>query len=572
MERSIKLCLVGLNARYTHSNLAIKYLKESVKDLLYVTCFDFTINDIKEKIVRSLIKGSYTHIGLSCYIWNIEEIKELISVIKTIDENIKIIVGGPEVSYSSMIFMEENKKVDYLIVGEGEEVFRELCKYFLGVRKELPKSVLERREGKIIGVPSFALVNNLDKLPLIYKDDSYIEKNKYLYYEASRGCPFNCKFCLSSSTHGVRFKSLEDVKKELDVIRKSDINLVKFIDRSFNFNPNQMDIIKYIIANDDGKITYHMELHPSLVKNEFIELMKTCREDLFQFEIGLQTTNEESAREINRVGRFEDIKDTCRKLSDLGMHVHIDLIAGLPKEDFSSFKKSFNDLYSVKPDKIQLGFLKLLKGSRLRHDEKKYAYKYYEKAPYEVISNKWVSYKDLLTIKLVEDMTERYYNEKYFKNSIDYLIEKFDSPWDFFERLGKYYENKDLIFANIARLDLYNILYDFLLEEGLVSQLLIEKIIYDYYKNGNSRSEKFKLSNYNKKLDKKYVMDLIDKNQELIEKTSQMQAKYILKSALIEQFDTSPFADSMDKELRIFIKKDKKIIDFKLEEARDGIF
>lgn len=537
-----KIALVGLNARYSHSNLAIKYLKESVKDIKSVDIHDFTINDEFEKIIRILLKKEYTHIGFSVYIWNKIEIFKLIKMLKTINPDIKIIVGGPEVSYDGNILMETNANIDYVLSGEGEDSFRHLVSSLEKNENPNHKSILYRDGKDIIGGTALDIIPNVDDLPILYPDGEYLDENKYVYYEASRGCPFRCAFCLSSTTKGVRFKSIDIVLKELDTLLKNKVKLVKFIDRSFNSNPKQMEIINYLIDNDNGLTTFHMELHPSLIKKEFIDLIKLARKDLFQFEVGLQTTNIDTAKEIERVGTYDEINNICSDLIKVGAHIHIDLIAGLPYEDMESFSKSFNDLYKIKPDKIQLGFLKLLKGSKLRIDAEKYNYNFFEDAPYEFISNSWISYREVLRLKAIEDVVERYYNEGFFEKSTEYLIRSnYSSPWEFYRSFSLYWDNNEYMYKNISRVELYNILYDYCMQRHSKDlDIIAELLIYDYYKSGNRKSSKFVLSNFHKNIDKEIIQDLLRENGDLIESRTGIKVTEVLKHSFIEKFNINP--------------------------------
>lgn len=533
----MKIALVGINTKYTHSNLALKYLSEEVKDIHQCRVFDFTINDQKEALIHPLISGNYTHIGFSVYIWNVELVKELIIDIKEINPSIVIFLGGPEVSFESEEFLKESR-ADYLMVGEGETIFKDLVKHFLDKTPLKSPSILYMDQGQVRGSADYAISNII---PPIYKNPTYIEDNKYLYYEASRGCPYKCAFCLSAFYKATYFKDIATVKSELDLIIDKEVKIVKFIDRSFNYNPQFMEILNFIKDKDKGLTTFHFEIHPSLIDDKFIDLVKSSRPELFQFEIGLQTTNEKTAQEIYRAGNFKDIKNLCKSLNESQAHIHMDLIAGLPFEDLSSFKKSFNDLYSLSPEKIQLGFLKLLKGSRLRKLADEYDYKYFHKAPYEVISNKWMSYKDLIFLKAVEEMVERYYNEGYFKSTLTYLIQSYyKEPFDFYGDLASYWKDQGYLYTGKSRISLYNILNDFT-KERWNEAYIKELIIYDYYKAGNNKSSAFDLTNYHKRYDKALVLDLIVSNSDRLLKMG-IDPEKLLKTSVIE---ISPLDENM---------------------------
>lgn len=554
----MKISLVGINARYTHSNLAVKYLYEEVKDLAECEIFDFTINDQKEAIINKLVAGNFDYICFSTYIWNSEMVKELVGDLKTINNEIKIILGGPEVSFDSEKFLLDSG-ADYLIVGEGESVLKDLLENLIkGSSKELV-SVLSNENGKISGDSTYAVAKNI---PCIYMDNKYIEENKYVYYEASRGCPYNCAFCLSSCNQGLRFKDIDLVKMELKTFLEARVDIVKFIDRSFNYNPNQKEIVKFLKDNDNGHTTFHLELHPSLIDDEFIDMINSSRGDLFQFEIGLQTTNEETAREIQRAGKFDDIKDVCKKLVESKAHIHMDLIVGLPYEDVRSFKKSFNDLYSIRPEKIQMGFLKLLKGSKLRDNKDKYNYKFFRNAPYEVISNNWLTYSDIIQLKGIENIVDRYYNEGYFTQTVNYIIEShYPSPWEFFEDMAKYWIEKDILYMSLSRIDIYNILAEFI-KKNWDEDYMYELLIFDYYKNGNNRSVKFILNDYHERYDNKSLVDLIKKNDAYITSLS-LDPNSLLKKSNIEVFNIDDFLRTSEEYYyHFFVKEDGQIIHF----------
>ncbi|WP_425539984.1 B12-binding domain-containing radical SAM protein [Microaceticoccus formicicus] len=572
-----KIALVGLNARYSHSNLAIKYLKESTKDIKTVDIYDFTINDEIEKIIRVLLKQNYSHIGFSVYIWNKQEIFRLIKAIKNINQDTKIIVGGPEVSYDGKSLMVENDNIDYVLSGEGEESFRHLVHSLVNDKDPEHESILFRKDSEILGGTVPGIISNINHIPNLYMDEKYLDENKYVYYEASRGCPFRCAFCLSSTTAGVRFKNIETVLKELETLLNNNVKLVKFIDRSFNSNPKQKEIIQYLIDNDNGITTFHMELHPSLIKEEFIDLIKLARKDLFQFEVGLQTTNIKTAKEIERVGTYDEIHKICSDLIKVGAHIHIDLIAGLPYEDLESFSKSFNDLYNIKPDKIQLGFLKLLKGSRLRIDAGKYNYRFFEDAPYEFISNNWISYSEVLQLKAVEDVVERYYNEGFFSKTTEYLIQSnYKNAWDFYLSLSVYWDNNEYMYNNISRIELYNVLYRYCVQEHPEDlDIIAELLIYDYYKSGNRKSSKFVLSDFHKNIDKETIQELLRENANTIEGRTGIVVTEILKHSIIESFNINPKLDNKtfskefeDKVYIIFVNLQKTVEDIILKLER----
>lgn len=498
----MKLLLTSLNSRYTHQNLAIHYFYNILKEKYDVSLEEYTINDRIENIAYKIYRGGYDLVLFSIYIWNINMSLDLISYLKEIS-NVKIVAGGPEVSFDyEEIFKKSD--IDFLIIGEGEEVIESLLDKIQSNSIINLHGVLYKKDGEVQGNSRYNIVQNTNNIPCIYLRKENINKNKYLYYEVSRGCPYNCKFCLSSTNKGVRVRDKDIVFKELKNILDSKVSIVKFVDRSFNFIPYHYDLIKFLIDNDNNITKFHLEIHPSLISDEFIGLFKKARSSQFQFEIGLQTTNLQTEKEINRVGSFDDIKEGVLKLKETGIHIHMDLIFGLPYETYEIFKKSFNDLYSLKIDKIQLGFLKLLKGSRLREDYKIYNYRFLQDPPYEVISNMWVSIDDVFKMKVIEDVVEKFYNEKNFEYTINQLEEFYNSPFDFFEDFASFWEDKYYL-KNISKSGLYDAFLEFLIKKELDKRDVLDCLRIDYLRN-NNRSQKSLISKYFNILEKNEVL------------------------------------------------------------------
>lgn len=457
----MKIVLAALNSKYIHTNLAIRYLNQYVKDVTPVEIIEFTINQTIDSIVGEIFKRKPDILGISTYIWNIEYTLKISEIIKRIHPETKILLGGPEVSFDGINLLKEHKFIDYIIYGEGEETFRE----FLTNHKLSEIKGLIYRDGvEIIKNPPKTLMHNLGEIPSPYEDIGDEFKNKIVYYESSRGCPFSCKFCLSSTIKGVRYFPIDRVKKDILNLIKSGVRQVKFVDRTFNANKEySMEIMKYIIKLNPENINFHFEVTAHLIDDETLEFLKTPKEGLFQFEIGVQSTNPITIDSIGRVTDFEKLKDVTKQIkNNKNIHQHLDLIAGLPYEDYSSFKKSFNDVYSIKPEKLQLGFLKLLKGSELRENEEQYGFNYLDKPPYEILTNKYMNYSDIYMLKGIEDLVEKYYNEGYFTHSIEFIINNFfNTPFDFYEDFALYFNNMDLNNVSHSRNNLYQILLDY---------------------------------------------------------------------------------------------------------------
>ncbi|EOU1464516.1 TPA: DUF4080 domain-containing protein [Clostridium perfringens] len=474
----MKILLTAINSKYIHSNLAVRYLKAFTKDLDFQGDIkEFSINDRVENILEGIIEEKPDVVAFSCYIWNMEFVNRLAELIKLVDPNIEILYGGPEVSYEGKEFLE-NHEGEYVIVGEGEETFREFVLYKLGEGKiEDIKGLNYKRDGKVFENPKRPEMDmNELVFPYTYEEDI---NNKIVYYEASRGCPFKCKYCLSSVMHGVRFLDVERVKKELKYFMERGLKLVKFVDRTFNCNREYtVELLKYL-SEQDTETRFHFEVAADLLTEEQIEILNNAPKGRFQLEVGVQTTNNEVLHNINRYITYENIKEKVLKVAS-GKNVmqHLDLIAGLPGEDLESFKKSFNDVHAIRPDEIQLGFLKLLKGSSMREEAEKWGIVYSPYAPYEIIRSKDISYEELLLLKKVEAMVDKYYNSCKFNNIIKFFLNIYEKPFDFYYDLAMFFEEKGNFKRSIGNVEYYKILLDFYLEkiggedEGLFKEVL----------------------------------------------------------------------------------------------------
>ncbi|EGS9997921.1 DUF4080 domain-containing protein [Clostridium perfringens] len=474
----MKILLTAINSKYIHSNLAVRYLKAFTKDLDFQGDIkEFSINDRVENILEGIIEEKPDVVAFSCYIWNMEFVNRLAELIKLVDPNIEILYGGPEVSYEGKEFLE-NHEGEYVIVGEGEKTFREFVLYKLGEGKiEDIKGLNYKRDGKVFENPKRPEMDmNELVFPYTYEEDI---NNKIVYYEASRGCPFKCKYCLSSVMHGVRFLDVERVKKELKYFMERGLKLVKFVDRTFNCNREYtVELLKYL-SEQDTETRFHFEVAADLLTEEQIEILNNAPKGRFQLEVGVQTTNNEVLHNINRYITYENIKEKVLKVAT-GKNVmqHLDLIAGLPGEDLESFKKSFNDVHAIRPDEIQLGFLKLLKGSSMREEAEKWGIVYSPYAPYEIIRSKDISYEELLLLKKVEAMVDKYYNSCKFNNVIKFFLNIYEKPFDFYYDLAMFFEEKGNFKRSIGNVEYYKILLDFYLEkiggedEGLFKEVL----------------------------------------------------------------------------------------------------
>lgn len=477
----MKILLTAINSKFIHSNLAVRYLKAFTEDMDYISKIrEFSINDRDEKVLEEIIKEKPDIVAFSTYIWNIEMVKRLSNLIKIVNSDIKILYGGPEVSYDSSNILKELNG-DYLIEGEGEKTYREFVEYTLGERDIKSIRGLYYKEGnEVIGNGNRPLMN-MNEIVFPYKMDENLD-NKIVYYEASRGCPFNCKYCLSSTIHGVRFLDIERVKKELQFFIDKKVKLVKFVDRTFNCNFKFSTAIWEFLINAETNTQFHFEISADILKPQELELLRRAPKDRFQFEVGVQTTNDEVLNRINRFVNFSDIKEKVVELLEIkNIKQHLDLIAGLPGEDIVSFKKSFNDVYSIEPEEIQLGFLKLLRGSSMREEAEEYGMRYSPYPPYEIIATNDISYDELLTLKKVESMVDKYYNSQKFKNIIKMLVKCFDTPYDFYLALGNYFDSRGYFDRNIGNSEYYKVFLDFNNEvTKLDNEILRDIIKYDY--------------------------------------------------------------------------------------------
>lgn len=478
----MKVLLVALNSQYVHTNLAVRYLKAYAEDLPYeCKISEYTINHRIEQILEGIMVEKPDVICFSTYIWNINIVKDLTILIKKINDKIEILYGGPEVSFDSYEFLEESKG-DYIIRGEGEETFREFIKYKLGKVSSL-KTIkgLCFKDKNGIHINQKRENMDMNKIVFPYKEDEDLE-NKIVYYEASRGCPFRCKYCLSSTDRNLRFLDVERVKRELQYFIDKNVKLVKFVDRTFNASHKfAMEIWAYLIENDNSDTAFHFEISADILRDEQFQLLKKARKGLFQFEVGVQSTNVDTLKHINRIVDFQFIEKKVAKVKELkNIKQHLDLIAGLPNEDFNSFKKSFNDVYALQPEEVQLGFLKLLKGAPMREEAEKWGMVYSHIPPYEILKTNSISYEELLILKKIESMVDKYYNTGKFKNIINYFMKKFQNPFEFYYNLSMFFEKKGYFDKNISSTEYYNVFLDFNKELEKSNEELKEIIKYDY--------------------------------------------------------------------------------------------
>ena len=489
----MKILLAACNAKYIHSNLAVYDLQAYASDYAdHIVLKEYTINQQKDDIMRDIYLEHPDVVCVSCYIWNLSFVKELMADLIKILPGADFWAGGPEVSYDAEKFLTENSEFKGVMVGEGEETFKELAGYYVEKNPQDLKNMtgICYRDGDQIIHNGWRQIMDLSSIPFIYKDLSEF-KNRIIYYESSRGCPFSCSYCLSSIDKKLRFRDTETVKKELQFFIDNKVPQVKFVDRTFNCkHDHAMAIWKYINEHDNGVTNFHFEISADLLREEELQEMSTMRPGLIQLEIGVQSTNPDTIKAIHRTMDFEKLKGIVDRIHSFGnIHQHLDLIAGLPYEDYDSFRHSFNDVYALKPQQLQLGFLKVLKGSHMMEMCREYGIVYKTQEPYEVLSTKWLDYDHVLKLKTVENMVEVYYNSGQFQNTLEYLENFFPDAFSIYERLGSFYMEKGYGDVSHTRMRRYEILLEFLEDVPEISiDQVKDQMVYDLYLRENLKS------------------------------------------------------------------------------------
>lgn len=487
----MKLLLCAVNAKYIHSNLAVYSLKAYTEQAAAehgweVKLKEYTINHYQDDILQDIYREKADVVVFSCYIWNMNIIYDICEDLKLASPNTEIWLGGPEVSYDSEKVLKEHPEAALVMSGEGEKTFEELLK---GTERRMIPGITYRT-GSEVKINPVAELLSMDDIPFVYKNMKDFE-HKIVYYETSRGCPFSCSYCLSSIDKTVRFRSLEKVFEELDFFIENKVPQVKFVDRTFNCNRKHARAIwNHLLEHDNGITNFHFEVSADLIEDADLQIMEKMRPGLIQLEIGVQSTYLPTIKEIHRTMDLEKLRGKVRSIKKMkNIHQHLDLIAGLPFEDLSTFRKSFNDVYAMEPDQLQLGFLKVLKGSYMAENAKAYDLVYRHKPVYEVISTKWLSYDDVLLLKKVEEMVEVYYNSCQFRYTLAYLLHFAAAPFDFYKELGEYYVENELHDRKHNRSARYEILLAFAKECGYGdAQVVRELLTYDLYLRENMKS------------------------------------------------------------------------------------
>ncbi len=515
----MKILLVAINAKYIHSNLAIYNLRAYANQyrkahVANIELGEYTINQQIDEIIMDIYRRKPTVLAISCYIWNIEYVKEVITEIHKLYPNMPIWVGGPEVSYCADQMLKDCPELTGVMIAEGEETFTELVESYEQAQgiDEIHGIVYRNNLGVIIKNPPRKILD-LTSVPFVY-DQIHEFQNKIIYYESSRGCPFSCSYCLSSIDKQLRFRDTELVKQEIGKFLKHQVKQVKFVDRTFNCNhKHSMEIWNYIKENDNGITNFHFEIAADLITEEEIALIATMRKGLIQLEIGVQSTHVETIHEIKRVMDFQQVAAVVERIQKAGnIHQHLDLIAGLPFETLEIFKQSFDDVYGLRPEQLQLGFLKVLKGSYMCQMQETYGLVHHSKPPYEVLYNNWMSYEEVVMLKGIEEMVEVYYNSGQFVNTMKALEGIYESAFAMYSDISNYYERNDLREGKHSRIARYDILYGFLKEvDADRIERYYDALLMDLYLRENAKSRPAFGKAY--EVDKQFVRNFFEKEE-----------------------------------------------------------
>jgi anaerobic magnesium-protoporphyrin IX monomethyl ester cyclase len=483
----MKVVVSTLNAKYIHTSLALRYLKAFCEKDFDVEITEYTIKDPAMNIISDLYQKEPDVLGFSCYIWNIEETIQIIRMIKKIKPNLKIVLGGPEVSYDTDYWMKRIPEVDFIVMGEGEETFHHLLKEISTTQKyHFVYGVAYRKGDEVVMTPGRPKLDLNDiPSPHRFQEDIPSLRNRVVYFETSRGCPFSCQFCLSSIEVGVRYFDIERTKRDLIYLIDSGAKLIKFVDRTFNIKRDYaMEMFDFLIKNHRGCV-FQFEITADIMRPEVLDfLAENAPAGVFRFEIGVQSTNDLTNELVQRRQNFSKLSRTVTKVKESGkIDQHLDLIAGLPEEDYASFRKTFNDVFALGPEELQLGFLKMLRGTGMRNDADKYGYVYMDNAPYEILGNDILPFTDLIRIKRVEDVLEKYWNAHRMDHTMNYLIQQeFVSAFDFFQEFGDYWEERGWQKIGHQLEDLFTRLQAFLLDRGTQQMDVVEALMkLDYF-------------------------------------------------------------------------------------------
>lgn len=567
------ILLTTLNAKYIHSSLALRYLQAycRVHSGLVLNIREFTINEAREDIMAAIYLLQPQILCFSCYIWNITPILDLVMDFKKISPQTVIILGGPEVSYDAESLLQANPAIDYIIRGEGEATLQELL---LALTEEGSVNQIEgisyRQDGVVCRNQDRPLLKDLDAIPFPYPADMQDFRDKIVYYESSRGCPYNCSYCLSSTQHGVRFFSLPRVKMDLAFLAQQGIREIKFVDRTFNCHEERaMEIMRWIIGLET-KTQFHFEMEASTLTARMMDFMATMPAGKFNLEIGIQSTHVPSLQAVNRRSDWGKARDNITRLKSFhNFHIHLDLIAGLPFETYRNFAGSFNDVYKLQPDVLQLGFLKMLKGSNIRETAPEHTYIFQEQPPYKVLANRYINFAEMIKLERIESLLDIYYNSADMMQSIAYIINRIynDDAFQFFETLASYWQAQGY-FARGHKKEFY---YQYLLEFVRTchpdhTEIINDLLKYDFIMNNRTRlpdcfysynPDKFSQEIYS------YIKDENFRSLYLADKLEQSNRE-IRKNMHLEYFrhdpETAVFSPSLIKMIFIYNPVKRKVV------------
>lgn len=498
----MKILLSTLNAKFIHSSLALRYLRSYAQSTFPgIDLVEYTINDVTLNIVADIYKRQPDVVAFSCYIWNIRETLDVIRNLKKVCPDLPVILGGPEVTYDADHWMKKHPEIDVIAIGEGEQTFLELLQVYQESleTKQAPRlrdvaGIAYREEEFIRFSMPRAQIEEMDTIPSPYQDHLDELNNRVVYFEASRGCPFKCQYCLSSIEDGVRYFSLVRVKDDLLRLINHGVKTIKFVDRTFNINKKYaLEIFQFLIDNHNGTV-FQFEITADILRADVLDfLTENAPPGVFRFEIGVQSTNDETNRLVQRIQRFDRLARTVTQIKESGkIDQHLDLIAGLPEEDYHSFKKTFNDVFALRPEELQLGFLKMLRGTGVRARAANHGYVFMDEAPYEILGNNVLSFGDMQKIKRVEDVLEKYWNAHRMDYTLEWLLAHvFDTPFDFFQTFGDYWEKQGWSRIGHQLEDLFTRLQSFLhTQEVQRLDHVISLMKFDFLRNQKHRPRK----------------------------------------------------------------------------------
>lgn len=544
----MKVILTTLNAKYIHTSLAIRLLKAYSGHEFDIDLVEYTIKDPVMNIVSDLYQRNPDVIGFSCYIWNMEETLKLVDLLKKVLPDTFIVLGGPEVSYDTEYWMKRCPNIDAIVMGDGEETFHHLLQELSGERKLHFVFGAAYRKGDEVIVNPGRPKSDLNTLPSPHRfpEDLPNLSKRIIYFETSRGCPFSCQFCLSSIEVGVRYYDIERVKSDIMYLIDHGAKVIKFLDRTFNINRSYaMEMFQFLIDNHRGCV-FQFEITADIMRPEVLDfLAENAPPGIFRFEIGVQSTNDPTNLLVKRRQNFTKLTRTVTKIKESGkIDQHLDLIAGLPEEDYATFRKTFNDVFEMRPEELQLGFLKMLRGTGLRMDADKYGYTFMDHAPYEILSNDVLPFRDVIRLKRLEDVLEKYWNDHRMDHTIEYLItQEYASPFDFFQEFGDYWEERGWQRIGHQLEDLFSRLYEFLNQRGLKEpEIVLGLMKLDYYLGHKYKPRKIWWEDRMRKHERNsYFKALASRGLELPEQLAarNMDERELMKYAVVEELPFS---------------------------------